>query len=80
MKLKIVVNNVCEEEMALVDITNNKVLVKGDCYHDKIKEYIKGYLKGLSDSGVHYELLGRIYADNENNQELFVLCEFDTTI
>lgn len=80
MKLKIVVNNICQEELALVDINNKKVLIKGDYYHDKIKEYINGYLKGLADSGIHYELLGRIYADNENNKELFELCKFDTTI
>jgi len=75
MKLQIVVNSTFEEEKALINIDTKQVLAHGDYYHDKIDEYIGGFLSGLSFANVQYELLDDICANPDT--ELFTICEFD---
>jgi hypothetical protein len=53
MNLIIYVNDSFEDERALFDLDNNKVLVMGDYYHDKIDEKIEGYLQALEDFDIH---------------------------
>ena len=54
MNLVIYINETYEEEQALYDIDNQKVLLKGDYYHDKISAKISGYLlaKGVDEDEV----------------------------
>lgn len=54
MRLKIFINEEFEDERALVNIENNEVLLKGDCYHDKIDEKIEGFLLGLDFANIEY--------------------------
>lgn len=71
--LIIYVNDNFEEEKALFDKKENKVILLGDYYHDKIDEKIEGYLEALKDFNIydkdvddeyindsheHYELIG----------------------
>ena len=45
-----------EDEQCLFDLTNNKIMLKGDYYHDKISEEIEGYLCALKDFNIEFEL------------------------
>ena len=45
-----------EGEYALIEKDTNKILLKGDYYHDKIYEKIEGFLEGLDYCGVEYKL------------------------
>lgn len=45
--LVIYINGHYEEEMALYDLENNEVILKGDYYHEKISFVIEGYLYAL---------------------------------
>ncbi len=53
MELIIYTNDHYEEEKALVDLVDKKVILKGDYYHDKISHQIEGYLKALRDYGIY---------------------------
>jgi hypothetical protein len=44
VKLVIYINDSFEEEKALYDLDNKRVILKGDDYHDKINYIIEGYL------------------------------------
>ena len=75
MKLRILVNETYDEAKALYNETTNEILLTGDSYHDKIDEYIEGFLKGLQYTNTEYEL------DDEEeyitpNNELFNKCNF----
>lgn len=75
MKLQIVINETYEEENALVNIEDNTVLAKGDYYHDKISEYIEGFLSGLDFAKLDYELEEvDLYATPD--MEIFNICGF----
>ena len=50
MNLTIYINDTFEEEKALLD-SNNKILLMGDYYHNKIDELIKGLILGLQYCG-----------------------------
>ena len=71
MNLVIYINETYEEEQALYDNDNNKVLLKGDYYHDKISSKISGYLfaKGIDESEVE-----DVYIDQDH--VLFDALEF----
>lgn len=45
--LVIYINEHYEEEMALYDLENEEVILKGDYYHEKISFVIEGYLYAL---------------------------------
>jgi hypothetical protein len=47
MNLIIYINEHFEDERALFDLDNNKILLMGDYYHDKIDAKIEGYLLAL---------------------------------
>lgn len=54
---KTYINETFEEERALVEISDgNKVILKGDYYHDKIDKLIDGFFKGLDYCGCNYEI------------------------
>jgi len=75
MRLQIVTNSTFEEEKALINIDTKQILVHGDYYHDKIDEYITGFLNGLSFARISYELL-----DNQvltPDMEMFNICGFE---
>ena len=74
MKLQTIINSTFDEELALINKDTNNVIVKGDYYHDKINEYIEGFLHGLNFANVDYELLEDIEVSPKD--ELFELCDF----
>lgn len=79
MKLKIIVNMCCNE-IALVNITNKKVLIRLENFDSgESSQYIHGYLQGLRDSNVEYQLLGRMAIDYNDETGLFSLCDFNTS-
>lgn len=45
MNVKIYTNGTFEEEMALV--INDEVVAHGDYYHDKIYDFIQGFIEGI---------------------------------
>lgn len=49
-------NGTFEDEQALYDKTNDKLITKGDDYHDKIYEYIQGILHGFIYSNIKYNI------------------------
>lgn len=53
-KFEILTNPYFGEEKCLME--DGKVIVQGDYYHDKIKDYIKGFLRGLKYAGVEFEV------------------------
>ena len=71
MNVVIYINETYEEEQALYDVDSQKVLLKGDYYHDKISAKISGYLiaKNIEEDEVE-----DIYIDQ--NHELFKVLEF----
>lgn len=75
MKFKIYVNGAYSEvEKALVNVDTNKVVLSGDYYHDKIDEYIKGFLMGIHYAGIKFHLL-----KSEKimpGHKMFVACNF----
>jgi len=75
MRLQIVINNTFEEEKALINIHTKEVLAHGDYYHNKIDEYIAGFLNGLSFANVQYELLDSV--ELTPDMELFNICSFE---
>ena len=89
MILQVITNATMEDERALVDVSNKipKLICRGDYYHDKIDEYIEGFLFCLDYNKIKYEKLNGIaikltdketyYGDNAIiNEELFGICEF----
>lgn len=48
------INGTFDEEMALV--IDNKVVLNGDYYHDKISETISGFIQGLEYCGHEVEV------------------------
>lgn len=74
LKVQKINNGSFEEEAALINVETNEVIVKGDYYHDKIDEYIDGFLYGLSYSGIDYQEIDEITVDPKT--ELFELCDF----
>lgn len=88
MKLQIVTNGTYEEEKALIDISNEDIVViyKGDQYHDKVDEFINGYIYCLEFNKIKHEQVDdivllpeerRTYFDEVViDKELFELCDF----
>lgn len=88
MKLQIIVNGTFEDERALIDVSAKtpKLIYKGDYYHDKIDEFIEGYLFCLDYNKITYTKLDEIVVlPNEKDtyfdefivdKELFKLCDF----
>ena len=56
MKLTILTNSTYEEEKGLYDNYKNILIVKGDYYHDKIDEIIKGIVQGIEYCGIEVNL------------------------
>lgn len=74
MNLIIYTNEEYEDEKALFDLDSNKMLLKGDYYHNKISEKIEGYLNALNDFEIYCEEVNRESIDR--NHELFELIGF----
>lgn len=74
MRLQIAINSTFEEEKALLNLDNKEVIFRGDYYHDKIDEYIQGFLKGLSYANIQYELLDNAFITPD--MEMFDVCDF----
>lgn len=74
LKLQKINNSSFEEESALINVDTKELITKGDCYHDKIDEYIDGILYGLLYGNIDYEELEPISVTPD--MELFKLCEF----
>lgn len=55
MNLIVYINENLEEEKALFDLSEGKVLLHGDCYHDKIDDRIEGYLEALADFDIYHK-------------------------
>lgn len=66
MKLVIYVNEHAEDERALFDKNEGKIIMKGDYYHDKIDQRIEGYLEALSDFSIYKEEVGAEYIDESH--------------
>jgi hypothetical protein len=67
MKLIIYTNDHFEEEKALFDIENNETILKGDYYHDKINEKIKGYLQALREFNIYKDEVDDEWINNEHH-------------
>lgn len=71
MDLAIYKNGTWEEEKALWDCKFNKLIMKGDYYHDKIDEHIDGFLDGLSYCDVKFKVSHiNLKPDNYRFEEL----------
>lgn len=46
-----IINIHFEDEALLIDLDTNKVVMQGDCYHNKILDKIDGFVKGLEYAG-----------------------------
>lgn len=66
MDLIIYVNSNFEEEKALFDREENKVILLGDYYHNKIDEMIEGYLKALKDFNIYNKKIKEEYIDDSH--------------
>jgi hypothetical protein len=74
MNLTILTNGTFEEQKALYNNDEKQVLITGDYYHDKIDEYITGFIAGLQYCGNKVILNEKtIYSNNE----LFIVCNFE---
>ena len=71
MNLVIYINETFEEEQAVYDVDNKKVLLKGDYYHDKISAKISGY---LTAKDIDEDEVEDIYIDQDH--EMFNVLEF----
>jgi hypothetical protein len=71
VNLVVYINNTFEEEKALYDLDERRIIIKGDYYHDKIDHVIEGYLiaKDIDEDEVE-----DIWIDN--NHEMFEELEF----
>jgi len=70
--LVIYINGHYEEEMALYDLENEEIILKGDYYHEKISFVIEGYLYALGlkeDEDVPMEYIDKTH-------ELFETLDF----
>lgn len=74
MRLQQINNGVWEEESALINADTKEIIVKGDDCHDKINEYINGFLFGLQYLNTDFELLDNLNVLPDN--ELFEFCGF----
>lgn len=75
MKFKVYINGAYSEvEKALVNVDTNEVVLSGDYYHDKIDEYIKGFLTGLHYVGIEFHLLKPETIMSEH--KMFKVCNF----
>ena len=60
------VNGTFEDEVALYDVGNNEIVIKGDDYHDKIYEKIDGIIQGIEYVDIEVTVEEKIiYPDNE---------------
>ena len=60
------INGTFEDEMALYNVSNNEIVIKGDDYHDKIYEKIDGIIQGIEYVGIEVAVERKIiYPDNE---------------
>ncbi len=66
MKLIIYVNDHFEEEKALFDLDENKTLLIGDYYHDKIGGKIEGYLEALKDHEIYVDEVSTEWIDSSH--------------
>ena len=55
IKIKKFINETFCEEQCLYDLTNDKVLLKGDYYHDKIDESIEGFVYAMEHFNIEHE-------------------------
>ena len=74
MNLIIYVNGHYEEEKALVDLDGNKIMLKGDYYHDKIDHLIEGYLQALNDFNIYTNEVDSEEIDHKH--EMYTELEF----
>ena len=73
MDLVIYVNDNFEEEKALFDKNEKKVILLGDYYHDKIDERIEGYLEALRDFNIYNKEVGDIYINESHEHYDFIV-------
>jgi hypothetical protein len=66
MNLVIYVNEENEDEKALFDLDEEKVLLQGDQYHDGIGSRIAGYLVALDDYDIYSDGADREWIDKEH--------------
>lgn len=70
----ITLRNECyEDEAALYSKTYDKIILRGDYYHDKIEEKIEGFLLGLQYAG--FDVISTSEQINESS-DLFKRCNF----
>ncbi|MCP1184946.1 hypothetical protein [Paenibacillus sp. 1781tsa1] len=74
MDLVIYVNEEFEDEKALYDLDEGKVLLQGDQYHDGIGSRIAGYLDALHDYGIYMDYTNKEWINK--NHEHFKLLGF----
>lgn len=74
MKLLYAINATFNDEQALINITTNEVLLRGE-YDVKISERIEGFLSGLSYAGVKYERQREVFINPSD--ELFEIIGFN---
>lgn len=67
MNLVIYVNEHSEDEKALFDRGEKKIIMKGDTYHNKISQRIEGYLQALDDFAIYREKVETKYI-NESHE------------
>lgn len=73
LNLTICTNGTYEEEKALIDKSTKEILCRGDYYHDKIDDFIEGFIYGLNYYG--FEVTTNDETINPDN-ELFEKLEF----
>ena len=66
MNLVIYTNDEFEDEKALFDLDENKVLLMGDQYHNGIGSRIAGYLDALHDFGIYTDGVDKEWIDRKH--------------
>lgn len=74
MELIIYVNENFEEEKALFDLEEEKLILSGDYYHDKIDGKIEGYLKALEDFKIYNKKVETV--EIKENHKLYEKMKF----
>lgn len=69
LDLQVVINKTNEDEMALVNLRDRTVIVRGNAIYG----YIEGFLDGLKYAGVSYNLNDEPYA--VPNMDIFKMCD-----
>jgi uncharacterized protein YgfB (UPF0149 family) len=71
MTLTIYTNAHYEDERALCN--GEEIIMKGDAYHDKIIQWIDGFLEGLGYADIEFELEEEII---DSTHEMYVELDF----